>query len=91
MIFSLFHYWGNTCPSSTLPVLLELKKAVRIIVGARYLDQTEILFYYMKLLTVSQIIELQSLTVVHKVFKELLPINLQYLFNLHISNKRYKI
>ena len=78
--------WGNTYPSNILPVLLELKKAARIIVRAKYHDHTEKLFYNKKLLTEKQIIELQS-TVIYKDFKELLPVNPQSHFSLNISNK----
>ena len=54
--------WSSTYPSDILPVLLKQKKGVRIIARAECLDHTEELCYYMKLLTVNQIIELQSLT-----------------------------
>ena len=63
--------WGNTYPSNILPVLLKQKKAVRIIARAEYLDHTQKLFYNMKLLTVNQIIELQSLTFMYRALKGL--------------------
>ena len=54
-----------------LPVLLKQKKAIRIIARAKYHDHTEKLFHNMKLLTVNQIIELQSLTFMYNAFKRL--------------------
>ena len=81
---------GNTYPSNILPVLLRQKKAVKIIARAEYLDHTEKLFYDMKLLTVNQIIELQSLTFMCWNFKELLPVNLQAHFNLNTGNNGYQ-
>ena len=48
--------WGNTYPSTILPVLLKQKKAVRIIARAEHLYHTKKLFYNMKLLTVTEII-----------------------------------
>ena len=44
----------------------------------------------MKLLTVNQIIGLQSLTFMYRAFKGLLPVNLQAHFNLSTGNKRYQ-
>ena len=72
--------WCNIYPSNILPVLLKQKKAVRIIARAEYLHHTDKSFYYMKLLTVDQVIELQSLTFMYKAFKGLLPVNLQTYF-----------
>ena len=66
------------------------KKAVRIIATAEYLDHTEKLFYNMKLLTLSQVIELQTLTFMYKAFKGLLSIILQAHLNLNTGNKRYQ-
>ena len=82
--------WGNRYPSNILPVLLKQKKAIRIIASAKCHDHTEKMFYNMKLLTVNQIIELQSLIFMYKAFNGLLPINLQTHFNLNISNRIYQ-
>ena len=81
---------GATYPSNVLPVLLEQKKAIIIISRAKYLDHTKKFFGYMNLLTINQIIELQSLTFMHKAFKGLLSINLQTHLNLNIDIKRYQ-
>ena len=81
---------GNTYTSNIIPVLMKQKKAATIVARAEYLDHTENLFYNIKLLTVNQIIELQSLTFMHRAFEGQLPVNLQTHFNLNTDNKRYR-
>ena len=59
-----------------MPLYLRQKKAIRIVGNVKHRDHTPGLFYYMKLLTIYQIIKLQTGIFIHKALHMKLPYNL---------------
>ena len=60
-----------------MPLFLKQKKAIRIVCNVKYRDHTPELFYYMKLLTIYQIILFKTGIFMHKTFHMKLQCNLQ--------------
>jgi hypothetical protein len=73
--------WGNTYKTNLNSLVLLQKKAIRIISGAAYLDHTNNIFLNFKLLKFMDLVELNTLLVMHKAYNNLLPLNLQKCFS----------
>lgn len=72
--------WGNTYISNIRPLFLLQKRAVRIIHKVEFREYTNGLFVKARLLKLKEIIEQQTLLIVFKAKKRVLPENVQKLF-----------
>ena len=52
--------WGNTYCTNVLPIFTKQKKAIRIISNAKYNDNTSKLFCNLNILTIFQLVKLQT-------------------------------
>ena len=73
--------WGNTYKSQLHTLMLLQKKAIRNIAKASYLDHTHPLFVQYKCLKFLDIVKLKTLIIIYKAKNNMLPINLQFVYN----------
>lgn len=72
--------WGNTYKTTIMPLVLKQKRIVRIICRAKFLEHTDELFRNLKVMKLSQLIDLNTSVFMFKAFHEQLPQNLQNYF-----------
>ena len=68
---------GNTYYTIVLPILIKRKKAIRIISNAKYNDHTSKLFRNLNILTIFQLVKLQTCIMMYKAISNKLPQNIQ--------------
>ena len=82
--------WGNTYYINVLPIFARQKKAIRIISNAKYNDHNSKLFHNLNILTIFQLVKLQTCNMMHKAFSNKLPHNIQSYFTNSFSGNEYR-
>ena len=72
--------WGNTYKTTTKPIYMLQKKAIRIINHSDYLSPTNPLFIKTKALKFEDLVELNTAVIMFKAYKNILPTCMQELF-----------
>ena len=82
--------WGNAYKVNLNPIITLQKKALRIVHKAQYLEHTAELFSKSRILTLTELVKLQTLQVMFKAKWNKLPEKLQCLFQLESQFSRRK-
>ena len=82
--------FGNTYYTNVLPIFTKQKKAIRIISNAKYNDHTSKLFCNLNILTIFQLVKLQTCIMMYKAFSNKLPENIQSYFTKSFSGNEYR-
>ena len=82
--------WGNTYYTDVLTIFTKQKKAIRIISNAKYNDHTSKLFCNLNILTIFQLVKLQTCIMMYKAFRNKLPQNIQSYFTKSFSGNEYR-
>ena len=72
--------WGNTYKTSTTPVFLLQKRAIRIVNKATYREPTNQLFIKLKALKFKDLVDLKTAQLMYRANNNLLPENIQKIF-----------
>ena len=73
--------WGNTYSSNLQCLIVQQKRAIRIVHNAGYRESTNALFLKSKTLKLNDLIKLKSLLIIFKARHEMLPHNIQQMFS----------
>ena len=82
--------WVNTYYTNVLPIFTKQKKTIRIISNAKYNDHTSKLFCNLNILTIFQLVKLQTCIMMYKAFSNKLPQNIQSYFTKSFSGNEYR-
>ena len=73
-----------------IPIVASYKKFIRIITNATYNDHTSTLFHNLNILTIFQLVKLQTCIMMYKAFSKKLPHNIQSYFAKSFSGNEYR-
>ena len=82
--------WGNTYYTNVLPIFTKQNKAIRIISNVKYNDHTSKLFCNLNILTIFQLVKLQTCIMMYKAFSNKLPQNIKSYFTKSFSGNEYR-
>ena len=78
---------GNAGEYALNTILLLQKKWIRMVHKANYLDHTKPLYILSKYLPFNELVKYSTLLLMHKAFHNLLPHNVQNVFEININNR----
>uniref|UniRef100_A0A672FF89 Reverse transcriptase domain-containing protein n=1 Tax=Salarias fasciatus TaxID=181472 RepID=A0A672FF89_SALFA len=81
--------WGTTCKTYLQTIFILQKRAIRIITNSHYREPSNPLFIKLKVLKFPDIVDLSILKIMYKAKWNLLPVNLQNIFE--IRTRRYNL